>query len=118
MVIWWSAGSSRLGAKARELIVSADTELFVSAASWWELAIKTAIGRLDVAPAQLRKALKQRAVHFLDVTFDHAEVAASLPALHDDPFDRMLVAQASLEQLALLTRDARLAPYGSMVLAV
>jgi PIN domain nuclease of toxin-antitoxin system len=118
IVIWWAAGSSRLSSAARALIAAPDAELFVSAASWWELAIKRAIGRIDVDTAELRRALEQRAVRLLDVTFDHAEAAASLPAHHGDPFDRMLVAQSVCEGLRLLTRDERLSAYGSTVLAV
>ena len=118
IVIWWPIGSSRLGTKARNLIADAGTDLFVSAASWWEISIKRALGRIDIDPAKMRKALERREVHLLDVTFGHAEAAAALPAFHGDPFDRMLVAQASLEGLMLLTRDKRLEPYGSAVLTV
>jgi PIN domain nuclease of toxin-antitoxin system len=98
--------------------MAADAELFVSAASWWELAIKVRAGRIDVDLAKMRAALEHRKVQELVVTFAHAEAAASLPPLHGDPFDRMMVAQAFLEKLTLMTRDRELARYGSMVLAV
>jgi len=98
--------------------MATDAELFVSAAGWWELAIKVRAGRVDVDLAKMRAALEHREVHELAVTFAHAEAAASLPLLHGDPFDRMMVAQAALEKLTLMTRDRELARYGSMVLAV
>ena len=115
IVIWWAAGSRQLGAKARNLIAGNDAELFVSAATWWELAIKQALGRLDIDFKEARQGLERREVKMLPVSFDHAEAAAALPPLHGDPFDRMLVAQATAEQLVLLTRDKKLAAYGPMV---
>ena len=118
IVIWWPAGSPRLGEEAQALIAAGETELFVSAASWWDLAIKRAIGRLDVDLQLMRGSLEERDVRTLDVTFDHAEAAAGLAVHHGDPFERMLVAQAALEGLMLLTRDKRLLPYGSMVKVV
>ena len=99
ILIWWPAGSPRLGAKAQAVIAAGETELFVSAASWWELSIKRAIGRFDADLDLMRRALREREVGLLPVTFDHTEAAAMLPAHHGDPFDRMLVAQASLEVL-------------------
>jgi PIN domain nuclease of toxin-antitoxin system len=117
-LVWWPAGSPRLGVRARDLIMAHDTDLFVSAASWWELALKRAAGRLDVDLAAARRAFEKRGVLMLPITLDHAEAAAALPGLHSDPFDRMLVAQASAEDLVLLTRDKGLARYGSMVLAL
>jgi PIN domain nuclease of toxin-antitoxin system len=118
IAIWWPVGSRFLGAKARDLIMTQDAELFISAASWWELAIKRSLRRLDIDLQATRDALETRQVAMLSVTFDHAEAAAALPALHRDPFDRMLIAQASCEQLVLLTRDSQLASYGPMVLVV
>jgi PIN domain nuclease of toxin-antitoxin system len=118
IVIWWATGSRLLGAKAREIIAANDAELIISAATWWELAIKRAIGRLDIDFKEARRDLEKREVKMLPVSFDHAEAAAGLPLLHRDPFDRMLVAQAAAEQLILLTRDKQLAGYGPMVLLV
>jgi PIN domain nuclease of toxin-antitoxin system len=113
----WPAGSPHLGAKAPVLTAADDARLFVSAASWWELSIKRALGRVEVDRDVMRRALHEPEVAFLPVSFDHAEAAATLSALHGDPFDPMLLAQASLEGHALLTRDKRHAPYGSMVMA-
>ena len=116
IVIWWATGSRLLGAKARDLIAANDAELSISAATWWELAIKRALGRLDIDFTEARRDFQKREVKMLPVSFDHAEAAAALPRLHGDPFDRMLVAQAAAEQLVLLTRDKHLAAYGPMVL--
>lgn len=117
VLIWWSVGSPRLGEKGRDLIMARDAELFVSSASWWELSIKRAAGRLDIDLAGTRLALEQREVATLPISFDDAEAAAALPGFHNDPFDRMLVAQCFVNELFLLTRDKELARYGSRVLA-
>ncbi len=92
--------------------------LHLSAASWWEIGIKSSLGRLKVDFAAARTALVARGVIPVPVTLDHAEAAAALPRHHGDPFDRMLVAQASYEGLKLLTRDKSLTAYGSSVLHV
>jgi PIN domain nuclease of toxin-antitoxin system len=118
VVIWWFAGSPRLGKAAREIIMAPDTELFFSAASWWELSIKKAIGRLNVDLAAARTTLLKNAITMIVVSFDHADHVATLPRLHGDPFDRMLVAQASVENLKLLTRDRQLEQYGPVIWCV
>ena len=118
MLLWWPSGSPRLGARATELIMAADTQLFMSAASWWELAIKYALGRLKVDLPATREAIERRGTTALAVSMKHAETAAALNRLHGDPFDHMLVAQAISEDLMLLTRDAHLEAYGSHVLCV
>jgi PIN domain nuclease of toxin-antitoxin system len=111
-------GSPRLGEKARELIAHADAKLFMSAASWWELGLKCALGKLDADLPAVRRTLHEHGVKFISVTIKHGEAAASLPILHRDPFDHLLVAQAKSNGLVLLTRDARLKAYGSLVLCV
>ena len=95
-----------------------DTELFMSAASWWELAIKSSLGRLKIDLYATREAIERRGTAALAVSMKHAEEAAALNKLHGDPFDHMLVAQAISEDLILLTRDAYLEAYGSHVLCV
>jgi PIN domain nuclease of toxin-antitoxin system len=118
ILVWWPSGSRRLGARASELIMAADTQLFMSAASWWELAIKAALGRMKIDLPATREAIERRGAVALAVSMKHGEVAASLNRLHGDPFDHMLVAQAVSEDLILLTRDSRLEAYGSHVLCV
>jgi len=87
----------------------------VSAATVWEIEIKRALGRLAV-PGDLRDAIVAGAYVPLPMTVDHAVAAARLPLLHRDPFDRMLVAQATVENLTIVTRDLKVAAYGVPVL--
>ncbi|HEY4940953.1 MAG TPA: type II toxin-antitoxin system VapC family toxin [Rhizomicrobium sp.] len=116
VLLWWADGSAQLGARAKSLLSAGNAEVFVSAASWWEISIKKAHGRLAVDLSVLESELRARSVKRLDMSFAHARAAAGLPPHHGDPFDRMLVAQADVEGLSLLTRDKRLKTYGSMVL--
>jgi PIN domain nuclease of toxin-antitoxin system len=118
ILLWWPAASPKLGSRARDLIGAADAELYMSAVSWWELGLKRALGKLDANLSEVRRMLERRDVTALSVTLEHGEAAAALPIKHRDPFDHMLVAQASVEGLQLLTRDKYLAPYGSSVLCV
>jgi PIN domain nuclease of toxin-antitoxin system len=103
-------------ADARERIASPTAWVAVSAASTWELAIKHALGRLELPP-EFGDAIREARFTELPVTIEHGLVAARLPSYHGDPFDRMLVAQAQLEGLTIVTRDAAFAPYGVPVLA-
>jgi PIN domain nuclease of toxin-antitoxin system len=98
--------------------MAADAQLFMSAASWWELAIKNALGRLKIDLPATREAIERRGTTALVVSMKHAETAATLNRAHGDPFDHMLVAQAISEDLMLLTRDSHLEAYGSHVLCV
>lgn len=116
ILVWWSAGDRKLGRRAENMLLAPDAELFVSAASWWELAVKQALGKIKLDIAAMRRSLEGRGVTGIPVTVVHAERAGILPALHGDPFDHMLVAQAMCEDLTLLTRDGKLKRYGSAVL--
>jgi PIN domain nuclease of toxin-antitoxin system len=102
VLIWWDEGR-RLTARARRAIEEADT-VYVSAASAWEVAIKTGLGRLRPTRTVDQAASDSGFVE-LPVTFRHAELVAILPPHHRDPFDRLLVAQAGVEKLTLVTRD-------------
>jgi PIN domain nuclease of toxin-antitoxin system len=113
--LWWVTDDATLHATARDEITRAEG-VVVSAASAWEIAIKKGIGKLR-APADLEAELDRHAFLPLAVTFKHAQVAETLPWHHKDPFDRMLVAQARVEGLTLVTRDRRLALYGVATLA-
>jgi PIN domain nuclease of toxin-antitoxin system len=114
VVLWWSQGGSRIKAAARRAIREAD-EVFVSAASEWEVTIKVAIGKL-VVPGPLLDVVTASGFSPLPIDFAHAAAVGSLPPLHADPFDRMLVAQALVEQLHFVTRDRLLAKYPAAVL--
>jgi PIN domain nuclease of toxin-antitoxin system len=111
VLLWWLANSPRLRNEARELI-TASPVVYVSAATTWEIEIKRALGKLK-APADLEEALS--ANHFvpLAITVAHSIAAGALPRHHDDPFDRMLIAQANAESLTLITADKRLGDYGT-----
>jgi PIN domain nuclease of toxin-antitoxin system len=113
-ILLWAAGQpKRLSAAARRHLNDPENELFFSAASLWEIAIKRSLGRDDfrVEPRVLRRALVDNGYIELPITSEHAVSIDSLPDLHKDPFDRLLVAQALTEGITLLTADAQLARY-------
>ncbi|MEA2080981.1 MAG: type II toxin-antitoxin system VapC family toxin [Pseudomonadota bacterium] len=113
--LWWLGNDSRLGPKAREAISDERNDVFVSAVTGWEIAIKRSIGKLS-APDNLDALLEDEGFSPLAITFYHGEQAGSLPPHHKDPFDRMLVAQAQAEGLTLVTRDKQFTLYGVRVL--
>lgn len=90
--------------------ISVNNRVFVSAASYWEIAIKAALGKLQLADDPLAF-INASDFTELPVTFRHAEIAAGLPLIHRDPFDRMLIAQAQAEELTLVTDDSLIARY-------
>jgi PIN domain nuclease of toxin-antitoxin system len=114
-LVWWAAGR-RIPKQAASIIQDPANEIYASAASVWEIAIKVGLGRLDVDPAELARALDDGGFKPLPVTAHHAIAVAALPAFHRDPFDRLLVAQSKVEHLSLLTQDKVLAEYGAMVI--
>jgi len=113
LLLWSAAASKRLPAEARALIEDAGNEVYYSAASIWEIAIKSSLRRKDfrVDIEALRVALPRMGLIELPVSAAHAAGVIKLPPIHRDPFDRMLVAQSIAEPLALLTNDAVLARY-------
>ena len=116
VLLWWLADDPRLEVEARTAIADGGAQVAVSAASAWEIAIKQRLGKFR-APADLAAQLAQHRFVPLAVTVLHALRAGALPAVHDDPFDRMLVAQAELEGLIVVTRDADIGRYGVPILA-
>jgi PIN domain nuclease of toxin-antitoxin system len=120
-LLLWAAGEpKRLSAAARKLLNDPRNELCFSAASLWEIAVKSTLGRQDfrVEPRLLRRGLLDNAYVELPVTSEHAVSIDSLPSLHKDPFDRLLLAQALSEGITLLTTDAQLAKYPGPVRGV
>lgn len=115
--LWCLADSARLSRQARMQILRAD-EVFVSAASIWEAAIKSALGKLRAAPAALAEGIAASGFRELPVTSRHGALVAQLPAHHRDPFDRMLIAQAMHEPMHLMTLDAALRQYSDLVIVV
>ena len=117
-VLLWAAGQpERLSAATRRLLSTPHHELLFSAASLWEIAIKKTLGRDDfrVEPRLLRRSLLDNGYVELPVTSQHAVGIDSLPPLHKDPFDRLLLSQALSEGVTLLTADEQLARYAGPV---
>lgn len=108
--LWWNSAPNTLRPEAREAIRDATNSVYVSAASIWEIAIKRRAGRLEFTKPII-DAIVRSGFSPLPISPDHAEHAGSLPLLHADSFDRMLIAQAQLDSLILVTADARIAPY-------
>ena len=113
LLLWAAGPCERLPEVARAMIESPDNELFFSAASLWEIAIKNGLGRDDfqVDARSLRRALLDNGYHELPITSAHAVAIDVLPSLHKDPFDRLLLAQAMVEGITLLSADAVVAQY-------
>ena len=115
VLIWWLMIPERLIPATWDILEDESNRLFVSVASIWEMAIKTATGRLAM-PDRMMEILAKRGATILRIEADHAFAAATLPPLHKDPFDRMLVAQAMHEGLTLVTRDALVTAYPVAIL--
>jgi PIN domain nuclease of toxin-antitoxin system len=113
LLLWAAGNPDRLSATARELLESPDNELLYSVASLWEIGIKQGLGRRDfrVDASVLRRELLDNGYIELPITGAHAVAVGALPSIHADPFDRMLVAQASVEGHTLLTSDRTVARY-------
>ncbi len=113
LLLWAAGAPRRLSAEARALFDVPGSELFFSAASFWEIAIKRRLGRDDfhVDARLLRRGLFDNGYNELPVNSEHALAVESLPPIHRDPFDRMLVAQATIEGITLLTADSLVAQY-------
>jgi PIN domain nuclease of toxin-antitoxin system len=111
--IWWDDESAALTETLREAIADSANEIFVSAASVWEIAIKRRRGRIAFARG-IKESIDRNGFHHLAIGPAHAEHAGGLPLHHRDPFDRMLVAQSVLEGMALATQDAAMRPYGAV----
>jgi PIN domain nuclease of toxin-antitoxin system len=112
--LWMTAAPRRFRESTRQLLQSPGTVLYLSAASGWEIAIKYGLGKLslpETPAAYVADRARRTRTTPLSVTLAHALRVADLPAHHRDPFDRLLVAQAQLETLALLTADRQLAAY-------
>lgn len=120
-VLLWAAGApDRLPADVRTLLEDRTTEPIFSAASLWEVAIKSGLGRSDfrVDPRLLRRELPEHGYAELAVTGAHAVAVDLLPPLHRDPFDRILIVQAQIEGIVLLTADAAVARYPGPIRAI
>lgn len=110
ILLWWLTDDERLPEHMRAAVSDGQNEVLVSAASAWEMSIKAALGKLSV-PADLREELQRQGFTELPVTLEDGLEAGALPRHHDDPFDRMLIAQAARRGLRLLTVDRRFTDY-------
>jgi PIN domain nuclease of toxin-antitoxin system len=120
-LLLWAAGQpEQLSVTARTLLADPQNSLMFSAASLWEVAIKRGLGRADfrVDPQILRRGLLDNAYSELSVTSEHAVAIMGLPAIHKDPFDRILIAQSLVEGVMLLTTDPVIARYAGPIRAV
>lgn len=110
VLIWALENNPTISDIARNAIIDGKNMVFVSSASAWEISIKKGLGKLDV-PNNLLEEIKQHRFILLDMKFEHAQLAGELPYIHKDPFDRMLIAQAVVEKLTLVTRDSFMPQY-------
>ena len=112
--LWWVTDDAHLSSRARAIIADGDNEVFLSAASGWEMAIKTRLGKLHLPdnPASfVFEQLRINAIEPLAIQMTHALRVYSLPGHHRDPFDRILVAQAQVERMPIITADPQVAQY-------
>ncbi|HEY8724024.1 MAG TPA: type II toxin-antitoxin system VapC family toxin [Gaiellaceae bacterium] len=108
--LWWNADDPALGPNARTAIADSGNIVFVSAATAWEIATKRESGKLD-APGDIVDWIRQGGFTEIAIELEHAVLSAELPKHHRDPFDRLLVAQAAIEELTLVTADAEIVKY-------
>ena len=115
ILLWWLLGNEAVPLAVRSAIANGENEVFVSAASVWEISIKYKLGRLPTAAALigvLDNVVAQRGFSALAITIGHGDKAGSLPLFHKDPFDRMLIAQALTESLTLVSNERLFDRYG------
>jgi len=115
VLLWWLDDTPTLRRKAGNAISEGKNLVFISTVVIWEIRIKQALGKLEI-PADFRAVLQDQPFSALNITAEHAHAIGDLPGYHRDPFDRMLVAQAAVENLTLVTRDTHLKKYGIKVL--
>lgn len=113
-LLWWLNDSPQLGPRCRQMISDDRNQVFVSAATTWEISIKMAIGKLR-APEDMDSVVEDEGFSKLPISLYHGQLAGSLPAHHRDPFDRMLIAQAQAEGLILLTADENISLYNLLL---
>ncbi|WP_127499554.1 type II toxin-antitoxin system VapC family toxin [Actinoplanes solisilvae] len=115
IVLWWLADDPTLADDVKERL-DQEADIYISSATVWEVAIKHALGKLE--PPELPEQVRDSGFQLLNITAEHGIAAGRLPMHHRDPFDRMLIAQAQLEGLTLVTRDAHIPKYDVDVLPV
>ena len=111
VVLWWLSDAPALNEEARTAIADSENMVYVSTVTVWEIAVKRALGKLDISD-DWYAVLSKGAFRQLSITWDHARTVGDLPDLHRDPFDRLLVAQAMVEDLVVVTHDTDMLQYG------
>jgi len=114
ILIWWAQGDRKLSKSLRNQIASSENEVAVSAATFWELAIKSRLGRIDLDLDELRAAVRADGFDELPVQVEHTLRLRDLPDHHQDPFDRLLIAQSIAEGQRLVTRDGDVLAYAGV----
>ncbi|BCJ44613.1 twitching motility protein PilT [Actinoplanes ianthinogenes] len=114
IVLWWLTDDPTLATEIKDRL-DHEPDVYISPATIWEVAIKQSIGKLE-KPADLPERIRDSGFRHLDITAEHAIAAGRLPLIHRDPFDRMLIAQAQVERMTLVTRDAEIPKYDIDVL--
>lgn len=112
VLLWWLADNPKLSKQARDTIADPRNDVLVSSASIWEVAIKAALGRIEIELDELDDAIMKGGFQPLAISFRHAVGVGRLPGVHRDPFDRMLVAQAAVEKLRIVSHDRVFERYG------
>jgi len=115
VLLWWLSDPGKLSDEARAAITDGQNPVYASSAAAWEMAIKKRLGRLDY-PANLAEVLAKDHIEVLPITLPHALAVSDLPMHHQDPFDRMMVAQTMIEGLVLITRDEDIGKYDVKVM--
>ena len=110
VLLWWLSDDPQLGESSRQTIINPRNQVYISAASTWEISIKKSIGQLT-APDDMDAIVESEGFEKLPITLFHGDQAGSLPELHKDPFDRMLIAQAQSEGLVIVTNDEKITQY-------
>ncbi len=115
VLLWWVNGSHHISSEVINRLNDTNNTVYISAASIWEIAIKVRLGKLRIE-ADLSSTLSSLDLVPLPINFNHAQLAGSLPMIHKDPFDRMMVAQALTEKATLITADKIIPQYGVSIL--
>jgi PIN domain nuclease of toxin-antitoxin system len=111
--LWFISGENQLSQKAKDAIENVESQSFLSIASLWEIGIKIRLNKLNIGMSfkDLRKQIDKNGFETLPVLFSHIEIISELPMHHQDPFDRLLIAQCKTDQLTFITKDEKMRPY-------
>lgn len=117
VLLWWLDDSPKLSRAGQSAIADPDNLIVLSAVVIWEIRIKQALGKLEI-PSNFYRVIKDQGFELLSITADHAHAVGDLPMHHRDPFDRMIIAQAKIERLSVVTHDTAFKSYDISVLKI